>query len=84
MGRAVLCIVVNVFDIRASVHWFQLSPARCYGFSTTELWLYIINTFVVRCLNIKGTTPVLFPERRTCPFITKSKVSLNIILALFY
>ena len=44
----------------------------------------IISTFVVRCLNIKRTTPVLFPERRTCPFIAKSKVSLNIILALFY
>ena len=44
----------------------------------------IISTFVVRCLNIKGTTPVLFPERRTCLFITKSKVSINIILALLY
>ena len=44
----------------------------------------IIGTFVVHCLNVKGTTPVLSPERRTCPFITKSKVSLNIILALFY
>ena len=44
----------------------------------------IISTFVVCCLIIKGTTPVLFPERRTCPFITKSNVSLNSILALFY
>ena len=44
----------------------------------------IISTSDGRRLNIKGTTPVLFPERRTCPFITKSKVSLNIILALFY
>ena len=44
----------------------------------------IISTFVVRCLNIKGTTPVLFPEMRTCSFLTKLKVSLNIILELFY
>ena len=43
----------------------------------------IISTFVVRCLNIKGTTPVLFPERRMCPFITKSsfiKHYLSIVL----
>ena len=39
----------------------------------------IISTFVVRCLNIKGTTPVLFPERRTYPFNTKSKVSLMLV-----
>ena len=43
----------------------------------------IISTFVVRCLNIKEATFVKIPERRTCPFITKFKVSLNVILALF-
>ena len=45
----------------------------------------IISTFVVRRLklNIKETTFVKIPERRTCPFITKLKVSLNVILALF-
>ena len=44
----------------------------------------IISTFVVRCLNIKETTFVKIPERRMWPFITKLKVSLNVILALFY
>ena len=70
----------------------SLTSGRAFtGFSRIQLGVMafpqlnsacvIISTFVVRCLNIKETTPVLFPERRTCMFITKSKVSLNIILA---
>ena len=52
--------------------------SKCFGVYV------IISTFVVRCLNIKETTFVKIPERRMCPFITKLKVSLNVILALFY
>ena len=74
-------IVANVIGIGASVIWCQPHPARCYGISTTVLCLCLTSTLFVRCINIKRTTPVLFPESRTCPFITKSKVSLNVILA---
>ena len=52
--------------------------SKCFGFCV------IISTFVVRCLNIEETTFVKILERRMCPFITKLKVSLNVILALFY
>ena len=52
--------------------------SKCYGVCV------IISTFVVRCLNIEETTFVKILERRMCPFITKLKVSVNVILALFY
>ena len=52
--------------------------SKCFGVCV------IISTFVVRCLNIEGTTFVKIRERRMFPFITKLKVSLNVILALFY
>ena len=52
--------------------------SKCFGVCV------IISIFVVRCLNIKETTFVKIPERQMCPFISKLKVSLNIILALFY
>ena len=37
-GGQYWCIVVNVFDIGASIHWGE-HPAWCYGISTTELCL---------------------------------------------
>ena len=52
--------------------------SKCFGVCV------IISVFVVRCLNIKRTTFVKILERRMCPFITKLKVLLKVILALFY
>ena len=52
--------------------------SKCFGVCV------IISTIVVRCLNIEETTFAKILERRMCPFITKFKVSLNVILALFF
>ena len=88
------CIVGRTVLVYSSTIMSLTSGRAFTGFSCLQLGVMaflqlncvciIISTFVVGCLNIKGTTFVLFPARRTCPFITKSKVSLNIILALFY
>ena len=43
--------------------------SKCFGVCV------IISASVVCCLIIEETTFVKIPERRTCPFITKLKVS---------